>query len=243
MATGDQNDMLARLEGLIPSWYSDNSPVVTGILNGVAFCLAYVYGWINFAKMQTRIKTASGSFLDMIALDFFGLSLQRQPGQSDAQFLSNIQINLFQERGTRRAVSQILTNLTGRPPGIFEPQRPADTGAYGGGGIGYGVAGGYGSLSLPYQAFVTAYRPISSGIPYVGGYGSSVAAYRTPSQCEYGNIGMIKTPVTDAQIYQAIDSVKCEGTIVWARIAANPLNQSGPPLLDTTFILDVSQLS
>jgi len=242
MARGDQKDMLSRLLAVMPRWFADSSPTLTALLNGVAFCLAYVHQWYWFAKQQTRIKTATGSFLDLIALDFFGLSLQRQPGQSDAQFLSNIQINMFQERGTRKGVSQILTNLTGRAPLIFEPSRPADTGAYGTNSIGYGFAGGYGSLSLPYQAFVTAYRPASSGIPFVGGYGSSAAAYRTPSATEYASKGMTQTPVTDAQIYQAIDSVKCEGTTIWAQILSSPVQHSIPPLLNISFILDHSQL-
>ncbi|MFZ6727328.1 hypothetical protein ACO0K2_17690 [Undibacterium sp. MH2W] len=242
MARGDQKDMLSRLLSVMPRWFADSSPTLNALFNGLAYCLAYVHQWYCFAKQQTRIKTATGSFLDLIALDFFGLSLQRQPGQSDAQFLSNIQINMFQERGTRKGVSQILTNLTGRAPLIFEPSRPADTGAYGSNSIGYSLSGGYGSLSLPYQAFVTAYRPITSGIPFVGGYGTPAAAYGVASATEYADVKMLQTPVTDAQIYQALDSAKCEGTVIWAQILPNPAQNTVPTLLSVNFLSGSSVL-
>lgn len=83
--------------------------------------------------------------------------------------------------------------------------------------IGYGAAGAYGSLLMPYQAFVIAYRPTGAGIPYVGGYTSTVSGYRTPSRGKYASYTEL-TGVTDSQIYAAVASVKMEGTTVWVRI-------------------------
>ena len=136
----------------------------------------------------------------------------------DDRFRIRIKTNLLRERGTRQAVIDILEILTGNKPVVFEPSRPADTGAYGGPDIGYGAAGGYGSRCLPYQAFVSVSRPRSQGIPWVAGYGISTAGYSNPSRAQYVSRQMITGCITDAQIYAAIANVKPEGTLVWVRL-------------------------
>lgn len=218
MATGDQQDIIRRIKATLPNWFTDSTPYLDGLLAGFASVWSFIYSLYSYAALQTRIRTASDGWLDMIAADFFGTAVTRKPGQSDASFLNAIIINMFRERGTHSAVIKILVALTGRAPTIYEPQNPGDTGAYRAPNSGYGVAGAYGSLLLPAQAFVVAYRPMTSGIPYVAGYGSSPAGYGVPSRGEYASMSMVQGAVTDADIYAAIDSVKCEGTIVWTTI-------------------------
>jgi len=219
MATGDQSDILTRLKALIPpTWFGDDHPIITAILTACAQSLAWCYSLYVYAQLQTRISTATDGWLDIIAYDFFGDNLQRSAGQSDELFRNTIKINILRERGTRKAINDILFDLTGKYPVIFEPQRPLDTGSYGGPMIGYGLAGGYGSQLLPYQAFVTAFRPDGSGIPYVAGYGSTPSGYSTPSRGEYASQSMITGSITDKQVYEAVAAVKMEGTIVWVRL-------------------------
>ncbi|QOR55294.1 MAG: hypothetical protein SHS37scaffold220_63 [Phage 67_12] len=133
MATGDQNDIQSRLRQLIPhGWFLNGlSPLRDALLLGLGNILAFGYSLLAYVRLQTRIGTATDGFLDMIAGDFFGSSLTRAANQTDASYRSRILINIFRERVTRRAVTSILTQLTGRAPGIFEPARPADTGSYG----------------------------------------------------------------------------------------------------------------
>jgi len=211
MATGDQTDTFGRIKALIPRWFSDSTPVLDALLRGFAWAKSFVYELIVYAALQTRIKTATGGWLDMIAADFFGATVQRKLGQSDASFRGGIIVNLLRERATRGGLARALTDLTGRAPAIFEPRRPMDTGCYGGPLIGYGVAGGYGSLLLPYQAFVTAFRPLGGGIANIAGYGVPGGGYGVASQAQ--------DVATDADIYAAIDSVKPIATIVWARVS------------------------
>lgn len=221
MATGDQSDIQSRLGQLTPaSWFPVGQAALRdALLQGLAAIFAFVFSLLVYVRQQTRIATATDGFLDLIAGDFFGSTLTRTLNQSDESFRSRIIINLFRERGTRNALSLVLTQLTGRAPVIFEPARPADTGAYGGPVIGYGVAGGYGSLQLPMQAFVTAFRPPGAGIPSIAGYGVTTAGYATPSQGEYAALSMVQSSVTDDDIYAAIDSVRPVGYVVWARIS------------------------
>ena len=222
MAIGDQQDFFKRIKALLPRWFGDaESPILDAVLQGLAWASSFVHTLFAYAKLQTRILTATDGWLDMIAADYFGNALLRAANQSDASFRARIIINMFRERGTRQAIVKVLEDLTGRTPLIFEPMRPADTGGYGEPrGLAYGMAGGYGSMLLPYQGFVTAFRPTGSGIPLIAGYGISTGGYGRPSRAAYGSMGMIQGAVTDADIYAAVDSVKPAGTIVWTAISS-----------------------
>lgn len=226
MATGDTNDIVSRLKALLPRWFGNSTPNLTAVLTGWSSAHALMYTQVAYAKLQTRIATATEGWLDMIAIDFFGTSLRRQLGQSDTSFRASIKTKLFRKRGTRAAIITILEELTGRTPWIFEPARPDDTGAYNTNSLGYGAAGGYGSLQLPYQAFVVAYRQASTGIPSIAGYGEANygATMGGPGgygvgQIEYASKEMIQDDIPDADIYAAIDSVKPAATTIWTRLS------------------------
>ena len=221
--TGNQQDMWARLRAVLPQrWFPDTAPVLDGVLNGLACGWSLAYDLLQYVKAQTRIATATDIWLDVIALDFFGTRLVRRCRQSDAAFRDRISRELFRERGTRAAIVSVLQDLTGRTPFLFEPARPADTGGYAsasgsGGGAGYGVAGGWGSLNLPFQCFVTAYRPIGSGIAIVAGWGGRVGGYGAGA-IEYASMDMVQGQVTDQDIYAAIADVLPVTVIGWTQI-------------------------
>ena len=157
---GDQSDQFNRIKALIPpNWFSDTATYLDAIIWGFSCVNAFIYTLIAYAKLQTRIKTATDGWLDLIASDFFGTSIVRGQNQTDDSFRNQIVINLFRERGTRNSVSRVLIDITKQTPTIVEPMRMLDTGAYGAPINGYGMAGGYGSMILKYQATVTAHRP------------------------------------------------------------------------------------
>ncbi len=219
MATGDAQDIAARLKALLPGgWFRDTAPVLDAVLSGIATALASAYSLCAFARLQTRISTATDGFLDLIGYDYFGGRLPRRASEGDDSYRARILDALLAEKGTRRGLIRTLTALTGRTPRVFEPARPADTGGYSVGGVGYGVAGGYGALNLPYQAFITAYRPIGQGIPDLGGYGSGVGGYAVGGQLAYGSLSQVQGAVTDDDIMQAISAAIPAGTIAWTNI-------------------------
>lgn len=223
MSVGDGNDIFSRLKGMLPTrWFgtsSDSVPLIDAILAGLSANLAFIYSLYAYAKLQTRINTATDGWLDLIAADYFGTSLTRKTGQTDASFRNAIKAQLLREKATRNAIVLALVSLTGRTPTIIEPRRPADVGAYGVSTSGYGVAGYYGSSLLPYQAFVIALRPHSStGIANVAGYGISTGAYSTPSQAEYASFSAFNGGVADSDIFAAVDAVKPAGTTIWTTI-------------------------
>ena len=214
---GDQQDMLRRIKAVLPArWFADTSPVLDGVLSGLAAGWAWLYGLLAFVMAQTRIATATGVWLDMIARDCFGTRLSRRGAQSDDAFRTRIQRELLRERGTRGAISAVLQDLTGRPPVIFEPARAADTGAYGL-ATGYGMAGAWGSLNLPYQCFVTAFRPHGNGIAQISGWGAPAGGYGRGA-LEYASLDMVQGQVTDEDINAAIAGVLPVATVAWTRI-------------------------
>jgi hypothetical protein len=172
---GAPEQFVARLRAALPrGWFADRAPVLEAVLAGFADGWARLYALLAYVRRQGRIGSAEGAMLDLIAGDFFGPWLRRRTGQGDDAFRAAIGRELLRERATRGALAAALTDLTGRAPAIFEPSRPADTGAWGM-ALGYGVAGGgaaggYGSLALPFQCFVTAWRPAGAGIAGVAGY-------------------------------------------------------------------------
>lgn len=220
----DIKDLVARLRAVLPlGWFPDETPILDNVLTGLASCWTQLFDLLAYVKAQARVVTASDVWLDLIAADFFGQHLSRRE-QSDDRFRQRILAELIRERGTRYALRSVLQDLTGRDPVIFEPANPRDTGGYGGSpengtGVAYGIAGGWGSLALPYQVFVTAYRPLAAGIATVAGWNSSAGGYGQGC-IEFASVDMIAGRLTDADVNQAIASVLPTNAICWTRLAA-----------------------
>jgi len=221
MATGDQSDILSRLQSYLPrGWFGDwsEAPYITAVLTGIASVFVVTYNLIQYALAQARLGTSSGVWVDLWAQDFFGSSLPRNPSESDASYIARIQSMIFMPAGSRPAMTETLTVLTGRVPVIFEPNRPLDTGSCGGTpGINSfcGVAR-MGSL-VPYMALITAYRPLVTG-------GSAGAAYaNAPSRSALNTSGTLSytgsladeiSVASDSSIYAAINATRPIGTNV-----------------------------
>lgn len=130
MATGDVADLEFRLRANAPPWFPNqgSAPVVDGVLTGIATLLSYVYQFIQYARAQSRIRTSSGGWIDLIAWDYFGARFTRLPGEGDAAFLARLIPELVRRRVTAAAIQQALVQLTGFPVRIVEPEQLTDVG-------------------------------------------------------------------------------------------------------------------
>ena len=221
--TGDQNDMAARIRAVLPTgWFPDTTPVLDSVLAGLAWMWSWAYALLQFVAAQTRLATTSGMWLDLFAFDYFGNRVTRGTQETDDAFRSRVGKEMQRIRGTRAAVVSVLTDLTGQAPTIFEPMNTGDTGGWGtlgeqGSGLAWNTAGGWGSLAMPFQCFVTAYNPPNVGIANVqpwngeGGWGSPVLAYADLQQSA--------DTLTDAEIYAAVADVMPCATIARTQIA------------------------
>jgi hypothetical protein len=227
--TGDQDDMLARLKSVLPPWFPTSTPVLDAVLTGFASVAASVYALLAYVTLQTRISTATDGFIDLISLDFFGRRFQRRPTEADPSYRARILKEVVRTRGTIASIKQVLLDLTGREPLIFEPPRPA-AGGYGiacGYGLGGPVApaydissaGAYGSPSYPAQVFITAYRPIITyGVPNVNGYNGYLGGYGVGAIEYVAMPGEAEGVIDDAAILAAVESVRAAGVVCWVNI-------------------------
>ncbi len=224
MATGTQADFLARLKAVLPGrWFPDTMPILDGVLSGLASAWATTYSLLQFVKAQARIATASGVYLDLIATDYFGFFILRRTNESDVNFSARICRELFREKGTRAGLISALVALTGRTPGVFEPAYTFETGGWETGAFAFDTAGGWGELDLPFQAFITAYRPAGGRIANVAGFytgsGWSGGGWDVGA-IEWIDASMFGSQVSDADIYATIASALPVATIGWTRISS-----------------------
>lgn len=236
MTTGSSLDIVARVKGLIPKrWFSWVAPYREALLGGIADNAAWGYNFILYARSQSRLATAYGIWLDILAFDFLGRFLIRN-GLLDDVFRAVIKSTILQERVTRQGMINAITILTGTVPWIFEPWNTYDTGAYSGtigsgavqyGSMGYGVGrGGYGNMQLPGQTFIKVTRQLSSGVPGVDGYSGVIAGYGAGS-IEYAGALVPLRGVTNEIINQIVSMTKPTGTTMWMAIGAPPTGSVG----------------
>lgn len=193
------------------SWFPVNSPNLSASMQGPAWALSTVFANITYIALQTRIKTATDGWLDIISGDFFGTNLPRLTNEIDSAFRSRILANLFVKGPTRDCMVNVLALLTGRAPDIFEPSNTTDSGGWDG-SIYWDVQGKWGD-PLPYESFVTAYLP-SVGLIDLGEwdeliYWDTNGFFSDASQ----------TAINTAVIISAVESTRVIGTLIWLRIS------------------------
>jgi len=141
MAIGDPQDMFSRFKRDLVPWFGQTptyqvpakesqTPILDALVVGVAATDSYIYELIQDSDLQTRIKTATGFYLDLISQDYFGNTLPRRLGESDFSFRHRILVNLFPVRCTRYGLQNIITNLTGFVPTMIEGSSTINAGCY-----------------------------------------------------------------------------------------------------------------
>ncbi len=217
---GDIADIVGRLVAALPGrWFGSSSPNLMGLLSSIGTSWVWLYDRITYVIQQTRLLTATEEWLDLISNDYFGAAMTRKSGEPDSSFRTRIQTALLAEAATRDAVSAGLQSLTGTMPTIFEPAKCSDTGGYGliGGGMAYGSAGGWESLSLPLQCFITVTRPPTLGANGIAGYGTPAGGFGEGS-ISYVDLGLLPGEVTDQDIQDAISRLMPINAVAWLRI-------------------------
>jgi hypothetical protein len=230
---GQIADILTRLRATLAPWFPPpaQSPVLQSVLTGQADQFNFIYQTLQFAANQTRIATATGGWLDLIAWDFFGARFIRRLGEVDSSFQVRIVKEILRPRQTRAAIAQMVTDLVGTAPIIYEPWNAGDNGGYGiATALGYGLDGSYGSLLFPNQVFVACLLPPGNGIPLIAGYGDPQNGYGACGGLgEYSDNSKSQGVISLAEIYARISQVIAAGTIAWVDIVAIfPGRPSGP---------------
>src|SRR5665213_584288 len=129
--TYSRQDIFRRIKATLPvRWFGENTPVLDLILNTLSAGWVGVFVLLDYVGIQTRAATAVDQWLDLVARDFFDQRLLRRSQETDGPFRRRILAELIRDRCTRSAIYDLLLDVTGKPPVIFEPTNPQDTGCY-----------------------------------------------------------------------------------------------------------------
>lgn len=217
MATGDIDDIVRRLRSNLPPWFPTDAPVLDSILTGSATAFKASYDFYLVVKAQTRIATASGFFLDLIAFDFLPPSFIRRDQESDELFRVRTLREIFRERVTRKGIEGALQDLTRQKPQIVELWNAGDTGAYDlPQTLGYDAAGYLGDMDAKYDVLVRAFMPPGFGIPNVGGY--DLGGGYDSGWSAYADDEAAAGEVSPEDIYGACERNRAAGVITWVQI-------------------------
>lgn len=106
---GQIADVIKRLMAALPPWFPapQVAPVFNALLTAISDAFAFIYQYLQFASLQTRIKTATGGWLDLIAWDFFGARFGRRYSS-----VQTTRTNYVLESNTFSNVAWLLTNST-----------------------------------------------------------------------------------------------------------------------------------
>jgi hypothetical protein len=121
-------------------WTSDQAKNQGGVLYSLFKAFGNPYNDLNqdivYGQDAARIATAEGPALDAVAADFyapvlgFPQDIQRSsPSEPDSVLRQRIQASLFVEQATKRAMFNLIEQLTDAVPRIIEPWNTGDTGA------------------------------------------------------------------------------------------------------------------
>ncbi len=234
--TGDIDDMIARQRAVLPRWFPDQSPVLDGVLAGFGQVATHVYALLQYVRAQTRLQTASDGYLDILGMDLLGLRLRRKPGQTDNAFRAAIAREVLRERNTRRGLQKVVEDLTGFQVRMFEPFNAYDCGGIDTGYLGYDMVGRWGATNMPRQILMATLQPVGSGIPNVSGLDEGHGGFDEPVAM-FGDQSQVAGPVTNQDIYDAINGVRAAGVKVWVAIGYPPEAH-----LDEDFTLGSSEL-
>ena len=224
---GDATDILVRLKSVLPKgWFSDQSPNLTAVLSCLAVPLAWLYSQLSFVRSQTRVGSATGVWLDLAAQDYLGRRCYRKPGETDAVYRLRIKNAILAGAVTRSALISNISALTGAVPAVFEPGNCQDTGSYGvvgaasfvqSCGLAYGLVGGWGSLQLPYQIFLTVTRRLANGEGGLSGYTTGASGYGVGTAAY---LDLLEMPgyATDEDIQARVSSSLPINAVAWLRI-------------------------
>lgn len=219
-----------------PPWSADTARKVGAVLYALAKAIGGELEVANrnlqYVLDTCRLETAREEGLERYANDYFGATpvakpeITKAPGESDEALKARIRASLLLPLGTRAALRELITRLTGNEPRIMEPWNLNDTGAWD--CISFWDIdtvqnpARYADPALRYQGF------IESALPSFGGQGDNPVYGYDAGACYDSPSGFYLTAkstwfLTVKLLDALINKTKVFGTIVWRKYRSQPL--------------------
>ena len=215
MAVGDYQYYFDRLYGKLPvGWFPadpTDAPMISSIIGAVAVVAANTYAQLSYTNAQTRLLTATGIYLDMIANEYLGyFNFPRRQNEDDDTYRLRILNEILRPRGTKAAIISALHDLTGYYPTIFHPVDDAQ-----GWDMDYFDSPTMllGDYNLPYTSWVEIRLPPGAGIPYAEGWDSGF--YDADDGFAYGDDAELASIVGQQEIFNTITLTAPDGVSVY----------------------------
>lgn len=218
MATGDGADFLSRLKRELPTrWFNVTAPIRDAVLGGISDALAWTYSLNAFVKLQERLATATGQFIDLFCFDYLGLTIRRLLSETDTAFTARVKKEILRPRVTRAAMVEAITDFAGSAPQIFELWNPSDTGAWDQPRTCWdnGVSRWGDTTPLP-AALIIFPSEKAQGLPAAPGWDVPRASWDQPSTVFYD---APSSESYEAEAYDLINKTKPTGVSVYVQFA------------------------
>lgn len=214
--TGSQDDILGRLKRLMPNgWFGPDGsfPAVEAALAGLGAAFARVYALYAFAKLQTRLATMTGGWLELAASDFFD-NFKRLRGEIDPRYGRRLRLEVFRDRNTRNAIDRAVYDLTGQHPDVFEAWRPGCCGGLDTPSFALDITGRLGDLTPRFETIISIPQPQNFGIPNWPGLDVSLAGLDA-NFALVSDDDIIGAGPTTADILAALERVRTASHTYW----------------------------
>ena len=208
-----------------PNWCSDDAKTsgnVYSLLLSLGNELTNLMNEVQYTQQATLIGTETSPELDNAGLDFFGGTLPRPPGMSDANYSALILSSLFPTSATRAAISAAIKKATGQAPRMVEPWNVNDTGAR--------------DSPISFRDVDTAANPMRNTNPGLRrqGFIDSLPAITVTLGGQpmiardfngFRDANEYRVTISSSgvsSLYDVINAVKAEGITIWVRIGTIP---------------------
>lgn len=218
MATGDSANFLTRLKRVIPKrWFKIEAPNRDAVFGGITDALAWIYSLNAFVKLQTRLATATGQFIDLFSYDYLALTQRRRVAENDTVYAARVKKELLRERVTRAGMIGAITDFAGSTPTIIESWNPNDTGAWDRPQTAWDNGVSRWGDTDPLPGFAIIFPPeVVPGPPSRPGWDISRAAWDTNSTAWWD---APQNESYEDEAYAIINETKPTGTPGWVQFA------------------------
>lgn len=197
----------------LPNWFGLQHPNLDALLAAFVAIMDIYYAQYQYVILQERIHTATDVNLDLISQDYLGNELPRKQNENDTSYRNRILSTVLRPKATRSAMYNMLLQVTGYPPLIYEGWNALD-------GMslntptrcGLNINDSLGSGMQPYTCIIIVFLPSFQGMGNFPCLNEPTVAGLNINWW-LGSSTFLTSVITESDIFQLIEITKVYGTL------------------------------